>query len=145
MRKNYRKKYEDITGVKIPQNHEIHHIDFNRENNEILNLVCLPKELHNKYHSTRNEILKTKIFDTVTMEDFCRPVSFFGGTYSYWIYSQLGNLYKSLEKLSEYENEILGFIQDRNLILKIKMEDQLEYETNKRQKRRCDGYDKHEE
>ena len=48
---NYRKKYEDYCNIKIPNGYEIHHIDFNRENNDIMNLVLLPKELHNEYHT----------------------------------------------------------------------------------------------
>lgn len=35
----------------IPNGYEIHHVDFNRENNDISNLVCIPKEEHHKIHS----------------------------------------------------------------------------------------------
>lgn len=35
----------------IPRGYEIHHIDFNRENNDISNLVCIPKEEHRKLHA----------------------------------------------------------------------------------------------
>lgn len=49
---NYRKLYEQKCNIKIPNDYEIHHIDFNRKNNDIMNLVMLPKNLHNAYHST---------------------------------------------------------------------------------------------
>lgn len=49
--KNYRRIYEQKCNIKIPKGYEIHHIDFNRDNNNIMNLVALPKELHNKYHT----------------------------------------------------------------------------------------------
>lgn len=46
---SYRRTYEMYCG-KIPKGYEIHHIDFNHYNNDICNLVALPKELHQKYH-----------------------------------------------------------------------------------------------
>ena len=47
---NYRKFYEKETGKKIPKDFDVHHIDFNRENNDIMNLVAMPKKLHQRYH-----------------------------------------------------------------------------------------------
>jgi hypothetical protein len=47
---NYRKFYEKETGSKIPDGFDIHHIDCDRSNNHILNLVALPKELYREYH-----------------------------------------------------------------------------------------------
>lgn len=46
---DYRKYYKKIVGD-IPKDYEIHHIDFDRSNNYIYNLVALPKSLHRKYH-----------------------------------------------------------------------------------------------
>ncbi len=37
--------------TKLPKGFDVHHLDHNRENNDISNLVALPKELHKKYHS----------------------------------------------------------------------------------------------
>lgn len=34
----------------IPQGYEIHHIDFNKNNNDISNLVAIPEWQHKKYH-----------------------------------------------------------------------------------------------
>lgn len=34
----------------IPEGYEIHHIDFNKENNDISNLACITKEEHHKIH-----------------------------------------------------------------------------------------------
>ena len=53
--KNYRKYYEAQTGVKIPDGFHIHHIDHDRDNNTIENLVALPEELHTKYHNLRKK------------------------------------------------------------------------------------------
>jgi len=43
---NYRKYFERKNNTKIPENWEIHHIDFNHDNNEIDNLIAIPKSLH---------------------------------------------------------------------------------------------------
>lgn len=48
---NYRKFYEEQTKTKLPKNFEVHHIDLNRENNDISNLVAIPKKLHQELHS----------------------------------------------------------------------------------------------
>lgn len=52
---DYRKFYEQQTKVKLPKNFEVHHIDLNRDNSEIENLVAIPKDLHNSYHTLLQE------------------------------------------------------------------------------------------
>lgn len=47
---NYRKLYEKHYGIKIPPEYDIHHIDGNRGNNAIDNLVLLPKHTHATLH-----------------------------------------------------------------------------------------------
>lgn len=54
--KNYRKLYKEYYGINFDNNFEVHHIDFNHNNNEISNLVLLPKNLHRKYHFYLNAI-----------------------------------------------------------------------------------------
>lgn len=51
MSKNYRKIYENYFG-KIPNGCIIHHIDHNKNNNNLKNLLALPKKLHRKYHTS---------------------------------------------------------------------------------------------
>ena len=48
---NYRKLYENKIG-KIPNDWEIHHIDFNHNNNDIDNLIAIPKIVHVVIHQT---------------------------------------------------------------------------------------------
>lgn len=55
---HHRKKLEQEHGIKISDKYHVHHIDLNRENNEIYNLLILPKDLHIKYHMYLNEINK---------------------------------------------------------------------------------------
>ena len=47
---NYRTFYEKHYKLKIPKNWEIHHIDADRKNNNINNLIMLPKKLHRALH-----------------------------------------------------------------------------------------------
>lgn len=48
---NYRKLYAKHYGITIPPEYDVHHIDFNRNNNDIKNLILLPKELHQRIHN----------------------------------------------------------------------------------------------
>ena len=48
--RNYRQYVEWFYGIKIPSNYEVHHIDLDRTNCDIENLLILPKDLHHRYH-----------------------------------------------------------------------------------------------
>ena len=52
---NYRLKYKKHYNIDFDRNYDVHHIDFNRENNNISNLLLLPKILHSKYHAYKQE------------------------------------------------------------------------------------------
>lgn len=47
---DYRKKYKDHYGIEFGRDYVVHHIDKNRENNDISNLILLPNRLHSKFH-----------------------------------------------------------------------------------------------
>ena len=53
---NYRELYEEHYNIKIPDGFVIHHIDGNRMNNNINNLLMLPLELHARYHFYLNQV-----------------------------------------------------------------------------------------
>lgn len=53
---DYRKKYEEYYGIKISDEYEIHHMDLNHSNNDMSNLLLIPKKLHKKYHYLINGI-----------------------------------------------------------------------------------------
>jgi CRISPR/Cas system CSM-associated protein Csm2 small subunit len=59
----YRKIYESALHIEIEKDFAIHHIDFNRENNDITNLVALPRGLHNKYHLHLNILRQIRPFE----------------------------------------------------------------------------------
>lgn len=53
---NYKKTYEKYCNIKTPRGYEIHHIDLNRQNNSIENLVMLSRKLHQRYHLLLNSL-----------------------------------------------------------------------------------------
>ena len=48
--------YECERGLSVPEGWQIHHVDGNKNNNEIENLVCIPKHNHLSYHGKQNAI-----------------------------------------------------------------------------------------
>ena len=48
--KDYREKYKRHYGIEFGSDFDVHHMDFDRSNNDIENLVLLPKKLHQRYH-----------------------------------------------------------------------------------------------
>ena len=53
---NYRQFYKDYYGIDFGTGFEVHHINLNRDCNEIWNLLLLPKDLHMEYHSALAKI-----------------------------------------------------------------------------------------
>ena len=47
---SYRKLYQDATGVILDRTSHVHHLDGNRWNISISNLVCIPAFIHWNYH-----------------------------------------------------------------------------------------------
>ena len=54
--KDYRVKYKRYYDIEFGNDYAVHHIDGDRTNNDISNLVLLPKELHSKYHFQKSII-----------------------------------------------------------------------------------------
>ena len=47
---NYRKYYKEYYNIEFGIDMEVHHIDFNRDNNNIKNLLLIPKNVHHRFH-----------------------------------------------------------------------------------------------
>lgn len=52
---DYRKKYKDCFKIQFGKEYDIHHIDFNHENNDIENLLLLPNDLHQRLHKVKTD------------------------------------------------------------------------------------------
>lgn len=48
--KDYRKQLKEYYGIEFSDDYDIHHIDLNHQNNNIGNLMILPKDIHQEYH-----------------------------------------------------------------------------------------------
>lgn len=46
----YRDYFKKYYGIEFSKKYEIHHIDLNHNNDDITNLMLIPKDLHEKYH-----------------------------------------------------------------------------------------------
>ena len=58
-RKDCRAIYKGFYDIEFDSSFVIHHIDFDRTNNNIDNLILLPRGLHSKYHQVIREIQGT--------------------------------------------------------------------------------------
>lgn len=47
---DYRTKFKKHYGIDFSDEYDVHHIDLNHDNDDIDNLMILPKELHSQYH-----------------------------------------------------------------------------------------------
>lgn len=84
---NYRKLYKEYYQIDFDDNYEVHHLDENRKNNNIENLLLLPKKLHHQYHFLKNFIkddLRT-VGDTKIQSFFLRPTYYYYNNVENWI------------------------------------------------------------
>ena len=88
--KNYREKYKRYYGIEFGTEYVVHHIDENRGNNSIDNLLLLPKELHSKYHTYKCMYLLSlsQAVDT----SLCLDLSYTGSRIRDWQLDDLDRL-----------------------------------------------------
>ena len=55
-RNTYREYYKSYYNIDFGADIVIHHIDFDRDNNDIKNLLAMPRALHSKYHECLNQL-----------------------------------------------------------------------------------------
>ena len=56
----YRHTYEEYYKVKLDNSWDVHHIDYDHNNNDVNNLVALPNYLHQKLHMAHNQFELSK-------------------------------------------------------------------------------------
>ena len=106
---SYRKIYELELNDKVPDDFDVHHIDLNHKNNDIRNLIAIPKSLHQNFHKCINNIERERIKCDFEFEDLYKV----GGNYSLeWC--------EIIQELGEYllfANEIHRYIIEKELKL----------------------------
>ena len=105
---DYRKYYEERTNKKIPKTFIIHHIDFDKNNNEIENLVALPNDKHLKYHKLFPFLFP---FPDLVIKGNSETG---GGYFGMFIENlqELYKIYKECQSWVDYRNFLLGLIDD---------------------------------
>lgn len=98
---NYRKFYEEQTKTKLPKHFDVHHIDHDRTNNSIENLIAIPKNIHQKYHWYFNQISG---FETKEIVINVNPHSYL-------------SIMNNLNKYCEIMEEMHKFLMFRNYLI----------------------------
>lgn len=117
--KDYRKLYKKHYGIGFGKNFDIHHIDLNHENNDINNLMILPKKLHHEYHLLLNAVnYQENIFQkTFNAKIHSNIVN--GDNYNLMMAKQLISVLEECNKWYDYKLYLDGVIPN---IHKIKLE-----------------------
>ena len=97
--KNYREKYKRYYGIEFGKDYVVHHIDENRENNDISNLLLLPAALHSKYHAYKAMYLLSL---SQTDGQLCLDLTYTGSCIRGWQLSQLDNLLGVMREMHEW-------------------------------------------
>lgn len=63
---DYREFYKKHYNIDFGRDYQVHHIDGNRENNDISNLLLLPTQLHQEYHQKKEDIEVLKLETQIT-------------------------------------------------------------------------------
>lgn len=66
MAENYNKKFKRHYNINFGKEYVIHHIDGNHSNDEISNLLLLPRKLHSKYHILKSVIDNHPLSTTIS-------------------------------------------------------------------------------
>ena len=132
---NYRKFYEKQTNKKIPKDFDIHHIDLNRENNDIINLVAIPKCLHRKYHTLLGKMMHFDNF-ILSKNDFTPWIvndSYYFADLSMTKF-EIENISNNINDMQLLLFEIMQWCNYKNLLLNIlpdwKVEESQRFFTN---------------
>jgi hypothetical protein len=72
----YRKFYKKYYNIDFSNEYVIHHIDGNRENNHIDNLLLLPRGLHKKYHYLKSLVDNIDKYPTQIVGNMVGPENY---------------------------------------------------------------------
>lgn len=101
---NYRKFYEKSLGIKIPNRFVIHHLDLNHYNNDIDNLLMLPRKLHEEYHRLSSKICDCQLDIKISSH----MSGFRSQLYKINLLNTFMNTYTECVKWMDFKNFLLG-------------------------------------
>lgn len=111
---SYRQTYEERVGKHLPQDWDIHHLDRNRKNNNFMNLVALPSDVHKKYHYILKQ-LETNYCILFNFTSIKSEINSFGISYhTQYQHNIIYELCMNSMKLEEIEKEIIQYVRLRN-------------------------------
>ena len=122
---NYRKFYVEQTKQKLPKDWEVHHINKDRDDNRIINLVALPKELHTKYHTLLERISKDYYYLRSFREFIFKVISIGVSQVAGYQRHIIEELNSNIYELEKIEKEIMVYIQIRNKQCNLTIQDEL--------------------
>ena len=88
----------------------VHHIDYNRDNNELSNLVALPRKLHNDLHEYYN-----KLPINISLNKELKGIIDAGNGYHSFIFTNIRKyceVYYDASMWLDYKYYMLGFIDN---------------------------------
>lgn len=103
-----REFYESETGLKVPDDFEIHHLNQNRKDDAIENLVAIPKKLHTEYHKTFPHWITQQ---PISLDTFT-PAGGVAGTNN-----EFGFVLDSLQNHYEYFSQIQTWVLYRDSLI----------------------------
>lgn len=105
---DYRKFYEEQCNIEVPIGYEIHHIDSDRTNNDIRNLVMLPSKLHHDYHAVKQE-LQDRFQISYEIKGLLDGGNGINET-TYILFKNFVGIMKECNKYVDYRDYLLGLI-----------------------------------
>ena len=93
---DYRKIYKLHYNIDFPNDYVVHHVDEDRENNDINNLLLLPLELHSKYHTYKQQ------YELYAKKGICFELSYGGELLRNMQFSYLDELRKVISEIQEW-------------------------------------------
>lgn len=103
--KDYRNFYKNYYKINFDNSFQIHHLDGNRNNNLITNLLLLPKTIHQKFHRYQNIHVRFLISDKTETEI---------KNYKETVYKKFEEVNKEIKKWLERKNT--NYSDNKNFI-----------------------------
>lgn len=94
---DYRQYYKEYYNVDFGDDYVVHHMDFDDNNNDIYNLLMLPKKLYRRYMFYLNSLGATKESRGVTELDL--KIEIEAGSVPDGMYKMMGGLCKTMEEI----------------------------------------------